>query len=269
MSENTTKVVRSSSRLAAQKMTMPILNFPLEIRMRIFELFFATARLTQEEGPLPLKELPLKGPYSIRVRYNTPRSKHAVRRENHPRAYDWFGSEAMTRLLRVNKQINEEATNVLYAMFTFEFINFPLETPDPCAVLPRLAAKQRQLIRSVRLAVVVHPTIGATQLSELQGLSELLPNLRSVDFLPFITTWGDMVCSPPDIGWPEQVLRLFQCVQSAQLWTVEHCDPPERPPPTGRSKYDHCWYTLMEPESRIELDQKLYQRNSAGSHSSS
>lgn len=267
MSEGTTKTTTRSGRLL-------FLEFPLEIRVRIFELFFVTARRTErprlgpEQGDESLR-LPLKGPFNIRmgssdydIKAHNKWEPRPIRSESDPRTYSW------TQLLRVNRQINKEATDVLYKRFTFEFMEFPLEDIDLDIALTQVCAKQRQLISSVRLAIVLGPTLEISQLSILQRFSKLLPNLRSIEFLLLINKWTDEgFLIAPIVRWPDQVLMRLQCFPSAQTWKVYYCELPERPTPRSHSNYrHHIWYEWIPPEERIELEHKISQRNSSIRH---
>ncbi|MCJ1366011.1 hypothetical protein MMC16_005136 [Acarospora aff. strigata] len=96
----------------------------------------------------------------------------------------YWGSEQMTRLLRVNRQIHHEAEEVLYTRFQF---GFPLYVRTQLVhdVLDPLSARARSLIRRVGLYIVLRtfPGPGAKQAAPLWKdafalLVRLLPGLR-------------------------------------------------------------------------------------------
>ncbi|MCJ1485554.1 hypothetical protein MMC06_005729 [Schaereria dolodes] len=167
------------------------LNLPVEIRSKIYYHAFL--------HPDPIRGCP---PHKIHVL--EPKTAHATRWSGHP----WWGTEPMTRLLRINHQIHDEAEKVLYTRFC---IGFPLHVTTQIVrkLLIPMSDQARSSIRSVGvcIALLTKPffPLGSVTLNRALGsvskenvwrdafalIVELLPRLQSVD-MSIIITGGDV-----------------------------------------------------------------------------
>ena len=107
----------------------------------------------------------------------------------------WCGTEQMTRLLRVNRQVHHEAEGVLYSRFRFSFPHYTTAQAVH-TVLDPLSARARALLRTVKVDVILRlriPPEGgyadpvskrneALAKEAFALLVELLPGLREVEF---------------------------------------------------------------------------------------
>lgn len=107
----------------------------------------------------------------------------------------WWGTEKMTRILRVSRQVHSEAEAVLYSRFHFCFPYYT-DTKLVHTVVSSASARARSLIRRIRVHVVLRCRIppdggyadGTSKENEARWkgafslLVELLPGLREVAY---------------------------------------------------------------------------------------
>ena len=107
----------------------------------------------------------------------------------------WWATERMTRLLRVTRQVHDEAEAVLYSRFKFCFPYYT-DTELVHTVLDPLSPRARDSLRTIELIVVLRcriPSEGgyadfgskrneAIWKEAFSLLVELLPGLRNVNF---------------------------------------------------------------------------------------
>lgn len=252
-------------------------KLPLEVRLQIFDLVLLSAAPADVETDA----IRSGSSHSIRVRLQKPDEIFLA-------GYwrKWPSNENLTRLLRVSKQFNLEATLLLYTTYTFELLDLYREggglwclyhTRRPFLItspLMNLGIPQQSLIRSVRLVVVMHSPQksgdpGVQQLQSCRALATVLSGLRSVTLIP-LERFFERFQSSSISDFVEDVrivLSLFKCFPAAQTWIVEYCQPGSAPPidETVSSAYDGGWWRPVDREVYEEVDRIVKDRNKLGS----
>lgn len=152
----------------------------------------------------------------------------------------------MTRILRVNRQVHDEAEAVLYSRFQFCFPQY-IDTGFVQAVLDSLSARARSLLRSNRVYVILRcriPTGGgyadpSSKRNEARWkeafslLVELLPGLREVDFgIAFV---GMEVPEAERRHVVELALRIASPLRNVEKLTLSPMSPFE-----GQQRLEIC-----------------------------
>jgi hypothetical protein len=170
-----TSTEASSSGVIATAQIVGLLSLPVEIRLKIF--FYALQRRSffggDFRGHIIQAVLGEKQRKIHRNGYNSP----------------YWGPERMTRLLRVCKQIHDEAEGVLYRNFIIDWPQFACACSVP-VLLSKRSPRFKELVRfiAVRLRQDEHNHRGAWTLRQRQmkqqalykALLAELPALRSV-----------------------------------------------------------------------------------------
>lgn len=213
--------------------TSRFFSLPLELRIQIYYY----ALLHPREGT-PI----------------SPDNIHVICRKGNRYDYgwrsDWWGSERMTRLLRVNAQIYYEATEVLYTRFTFLF-NCHMSTvrtfldpfsPRVCSLVRWLSLLLTLDMRSLDLAqdrgkklYDGNPfAVLALRLPDLRGVNLLVsfvgdhPSDTLRDYLveqalnyarPFRRVPSLVLENDDEVGWPHRAEVVQRCRERIQAGT--------------------------------------------------
>ena len=108
----------------------------------------------------------------------------------------YWGTESMTRLLRVCHQVHNEALPVLYARFTFcwpSYTNYRLVQ----TVLDPLRAVARECIRSIKLCIVLQAPRLIPHFDQWRAaFSRIAASLPSLLDVTVYLSWMDRMCIP-------------------------------------------------------------------------
>jgi hypothetical protein len=99
---------------------------------------------------------------------------------------DWTGTEEMSRLLRVNRQVHEEAKEVLYTKFRFIIRPTTIKV-HPHRLRKKLGGRAGLFIRHIGIPIVLSPSFRRRPTTNVEwnagcpSLSALFPLLQSVE----------------------------------------------------------------------------------------
>jgi hypothetical protein len=140
---------------------------------------------------------------------------------------DWTGTEEMSRLLRVNRQVYEEAKEVLYTKFRFIIRPATIQLHTH-RLRKQLGARAGQYVRHIGIPIVLspsfrwRPTTNAEWNAECPSLLALFPGLQSVEIEALMQsfTWKEQ--SFTDEWVVHMILAWIQPFLSVRVTLVPH-----------------------------------------------
>ncbi|KAL3443398.1 hypothetical protein BJX65DRAFT_285420 [Aspergillus insuetus] len=154
---------------------MRFLDLPRELRDMVY--FYALRPPAAHEY---IVEIPEDGKERIR------QDEMPVSLSNAWDSDDWTGTEEMSRLLRVNRQVYEEAKEVLYTKFSFVIRPTTIQLHTH-RLRKQLGGRAGQFVRHIGIPIVLspsfrwRPTTNAEWNAGCPSLSALFPVLQSVE----------------------------------------------------------------------------------------
>ncbi|OCK80241.1 hypothetical protein K432DRAFT_382422 [Lepidopterella palustris CBS 459.81] len=222
-----------------------LLCLPTELRLRIF--YYAFEDPNEYHRPCHRPWEPLRPPY-----FNVEYHKNVLRASRHFRTLYW-GTESMSSLLRINRQLHREAEEVLYTQFLVRWVA-PLQ--HFVGFTKMISSSARQTLRHIEIQICLsgpsfdkgeeRPEIEETK-KILEGVVANLTGLRSVKANFAISKAGSGRDRPTSLQakYADTIMELLYVFRNIDRVILPH-------PPLTQLTPDVSWEIFDDCRKRLE-----------------